>query len=259
MSWFEVTRRVAWGRTCRAFGLVLAVAGSFLCLATLAALVGRASDGTGALIVLAASGIALLGSVAWALSYARRQPRPFMAAGPGTRQPALRLGSTPRPGAWEEAPGGRSVATDPADQPIPAVPGGNVSALVAHRAEPGASNGVPPNGATSELPLMHSAPGGDIEGGREPGSEDVPAGTDEDKSVAQGGDRQSTEASDDLVAATDRRLGDDSVDQTPAASPPNAARTVANNRPRPPARQPLAKTRQAAGAGSGPRRLDPRR
>lgn len=257
MSWFEVTRRVAWGRTCRAFGLVLAVAGGFLCLATLAALVARASDGTGALIVLAAAAIALLGTVAWALSYARRQPRPIMAAEPGTRQPALRLGSTPRPGAWGDAPGGRSVATDPANQPIPAVPGGDVSMLVAHEAEPGASNGVPPNGATSKLPPMHSAPGGDIEGGREPGSEDLTAGT--DKSASQGGDRQSTEASDDLAAARDRRLGDESIDQRPAASPAEAARTVANERRRPPTRQPLAKTRPATGASSGPRRLDSRR
>ncbi len=75
LRWSEVTRRLAWRRACRSAGLVLAIAGGFLCFATLAALIARASDRTGALVVLFASAVALLGSVGWALVYARRQPR----------------------------------------------------------------------------------------------------------------------------------------------------------------------------------------
>ncbi len=75
MLWTEVRRRLAWGRACRAAGRVLALAGGFLCFATLAALFARASDNAGALVVLFASAAALLASAGWALIYARRQPR----------------------------------------------------------------------------------------------------------------------------------------------------------------------------------------
>ncbi len=102
LRWSEVTRRLAWGRACRAAGLVLAIAGGFLCFATLAALIARANDRTGALIVLFASALALLASVGWALVYARRQPRlvPVFTASPARPQtkPTVDLLTSSPPG-----------------------------------------------------------------------------------------------------------------------------------------------------------------
>ncbi len=69
MPWAEVAERVAWGRRCRAAGLVVAIAGAALCLVTGISLLTRVSDSTGMWIVLAALLLAILAVGAWAFRY----------------------------------------------------------------------------------------------------------------------------------------------------------------------------------------------
>jgi len=69
MPWSEVAERVAWGRRCRAAGLVVAIAGAALCLITGVSLLSRVSDSTGMWIVLGALGLAILAIAAWAVRY----------------------------------------------------------------------------------------------------------------------------------------------------------------------------------------------
>ncbi len=69
MPWSEVAERVAWGRRCRAAGLVVAIAGAALCLITGVSLLSRVSDSTGMWIVLGTLGLAVLAIAAWAVRY----------------------------------------------------------------------------------------------------------------------------------------------------------------------------------------------
>lgn len=69
LAWTDVAERVAWGRRCRAAGLVIALAGAGLCLVTGISLLARVSDSTGMWIVLAALGLALVAIAAWAFRY----------------------------------------------------------------------------------------------------------------------------------------------------------------------------------------------
>jgi hypothetical protein len=69
MPWSEVAERVAWGRRCRAAGLVVAIAGATLCLITGISLLARVGDSTGMWIVLAALVAGALAIALWAFRY----------------------------------------------------------------------------------------------------------------------------------------------------------------------------------------------
>lgn len=69
LPWTEVAERVAWGRRCRAAGLVVAIAGAAVCLITGIALLARVSDSAGMWTVVVALVGALLAVVAWAVRY----------------------------------------------------------------------------------------------------------------------------------------------------------------------------------------------
>ncbi len=71
LTWPEIAQRVAWGRRCRAGGLVVALAGGAIWLATLVALAAGAGDRTGLAMVLATVSLAAGGVFAWAIAYAR--------------------------------------------------------------------------------------------------------------------------------------------------------------------------------------------
>ncbi len=145
LPWSEVSRRVTWGRACRAAGLVVAIAGGFVFSMTLVALVGRVSDATGALVVLFASAAALLACVGWALVYARRQARlapvlPGMSASPRS-VPTMNVSLSPAP---------RRRCTRGADDEAGFLATESLSA----------SNGVTPEGATLPQPGTSGVPAG---------------------------------------------------------------------------------------------------
>lgn len=73
----EVTRRVAWGRACRAGGGILALAGTLVWLVTFAALVGQAGDELGDLLVLTSCVVALALIAGWFFAYRRLAQHPF--------------------------------------------------------------------------------------------------------------------------------------------------------------------------------------
>src|SRR5262245_18354267 len=72
LAWTEVGRRVAWGRACRAGGLVLTLGGAGVCLATLLLLIGGSCDSVGMNVVVACLLLALAGLGGWAALFARR-------------------------------------------------------------------------------------------------------------------------------------------------------------------------------------------
>ena len=80
MAWAVVAERVAWGRRCRAAGLVVALSGAVLCLVTGISLLARVSDPTGMWIVLAALVVALIAIAAWAYRYQTIGRTPSMPA-----------------------------------------------------------------------------------------------------------------------------------------------------------------------------------
>ena len=72
LQWSEVGRRVAWGRACRAGGLVLTLGGASVCLATLLLLIAGAGDDFGMSVVVACLLLALVALGGWAALFARR-------------------------------------------------------------------------------------------------------------------------------------------------------------------------------------------
>ena len=78
IPWSEVAERVAWGRRCRAAGLVVAIAGAALCLITGVSLLARTADSTGMWIVLASLGLAVLAIAAWAFRYSTLDRTPVV-------------------------------------------------------------------------------------------------------------------------------------------------------------------------------------
>jgi hypothetical protein len=68
----EQARRLAIGRAGRSGGTVLSLAGTFILIATIAAIALNLPDRTGAIVVMAVVTIAVLGTVVWGAVYARR-------------------------------------------------------------------------------------------------------------------------------------------------------------------------------------------
>lgn len=96
----EVTRRVGWGRACRAGGRLLALGGGAICAATLLALALGLADRTGAALVLAVVLVAFGAVLAWSALYTQRfHPRP-----PRTRIAARTATATAVPSAGDAMP-----------------------------------------------------------------------------------------------------------------------------------------------------------
>ena len=95
LTWAEVGQRIAWGRRCRAAGLVVALAGAVLCLATGISLLSRVSDSTGMWIVLAVLVIALVIIAAWAYRFQTIGRTPSVPA--ALDEPATEDNPAPRP------------------------------------------------------------------------------------------------------------------------------------------------------------------
>jgi hypothetical protein len=72
LAWSEVARRVAWGRACRAVGLLATLAGAGVCFVTLVALALGVSDSAGMIIVIVALLVALVLIGAWCILDRRR-------------------------------------------------------------------------------------------------------------------------------------------------------------------------------------------
>jgi hypothetical protein len=123
LAWSEVARRVAWGRACRALGLLAALGGAAVCSLTLLALMFGASDGTGmTLVVLTLLVVALLLGT-WFLLDRRR------GATGGALGAVGRLGATF--GALRRRPLGAGPPARPARRParraVAAPPGGRAA------------------------------------------------------------------------------------------------------------------------------------
>ena len=124
LPWSEVARRVAWGRACRAAGLVVTLAGAALCLVTLLVLVAGAGDGLGMGLVLGMLATTVLVSAGWALLFVRQvQPeraRTGRLAGAVRdlgRRPVGATAAVPPSGAGSKKRGtARSGAADPERQ-----------------------------------------------------------------------------------------------------------------------------------------------
>ncbi len=122
IPWSIVAERVTWGRACRAGGLVIALAGATLCVTTGAALLARASDGTGMLVVLGGVVVVLIAIAAWAIRYrmspteqperAARNPRSKEKTRSSRSERADRSTRSAASGARRREESGRSKAVD---------------------------------------------------------------------------------------------------------------------------------------------------
>ena len=105
----QVRAAISWGRACRAGGLVIVLAGGGLCLLTIVALFGRASDRSGGLIVACSGVVALCGIVAWA--YVFRRHMTLLEMAPGDSPNALNESLVPS-GTWlDEWPSAETSGT----------------------------------------------------------------------------------------------------------------------------------------------------
>ncbi len=120
----RIARRMAIGRAGRAGGLVLCLAGAAIAVVTLIALVLGLSDRVGAILVMVVISVAVLGGIAWGITYTHRyHPRPLPVA-PGRRplptppaETPASLTATIDAAVGQHGPAAPAEADDPADQP----------------------------------------------------------------------------------------------------------------------------------------------
>ena len=162
----ELTRRIAWGRACRAGGRVLAIGGASVSLMTLLALLARLDDRSGAVLVMTTLAVATTATLAWAAVYAHRyHPRPVRSR--GFREVLARAGTVepqPEPTAIEVATASTGVA---ADDPLGFSAPGAAAAPVAATADlepaPSATTAGPEPVMPSPVATNGSAPAAAVE------------------------------------------------------------------------------------------------